>query len=132
MRISDWSSDVCSSDLDNGAGVDCSYNECNIKIALKREMAEGRLSQDDRDALLVRMTDNVSELVLEDNRWQALSLSIAEKGGSAAVPSLVRIMETFEGAGRLDRKVEGLAANDELMRRAGEEIGRAAGRERGG
>src|SRR3546814_3667421 len=29
-------------------------------------------------------------------------------------------METFEGAGRLDRKVEGLAANDELMRRAGE------------
>src|SRR3546814_12785329 len=66
------------------------------------------------------MTDNVSELVLEDNRLQALALSIAEKGGSAAVPSLVRIMETFEGAGRLDRKVEGLAANDELMRRAGE------------
>src|SRR3546814_1640623 len=29
-------------------------------------------------------------------------------------------METYEGAGRLDRKVEGLAANDELMRRAGE------------
>src|SRR3546814_9032640 len=66
------------------------------------------------------MTDNVAELVLEDNRLQALALSIAEKGGSAAVPSLVRIMETFEGAGRLDRKVEGLAANDELMRRAGE------------
>src|SRR3546814_13040265 len=78
-------------------------------------MAEGRLSQDDRDALLVRMTDNVSELVLEDNRLQALALSIAEKGGSAAVPSLVRIMETFEGAGRLDRQVEGLAANDELI-----------------
>src|SRR3546814_6789022 len=93
MRISDWSSDVCSSDL---AGVDCSDNEVNIKIALNREMAEGRLSQDDRDALLVRMTDNVSELVLEDNRLQALALSIAEKGGSAAVPSLVRIMETFE------------------------------------
>src|SRR3546814_18992324 len=29
-------------------------------------------------------------------------------------------METFEGSGRLDRKVEGLAANDELMRRAQE------------
>ncbi|WP_447929261.1 NAD-glutamate dehydrogenase [Sphingopyxis fribergensis] len=106
--------------IDNSAGVDCSDNEVNIKIALNREMAEGRLSQDDRDSLLVRMTDNVSELVLEDNRLQALALSIAEKGGSAAVPSLVRIMETFEGTGRLDRKVEGLAANDELMRRAAE------------
>ncbi len=106
--------------IDNSAGVDCSDNEVNIKIALNREMAEGRLSQEDRDALLVRMTDNVSELVLEDNRLQALALSIAEKGGSAAVPSLVRIMETFEASGRLDRKVEGLAANDELLRRAAE------------
>ena len=106
--------------IDNSAGVDCSDNEVNIKIALNREMAEGRLAQDDRDTLLVRMTDNVSALVLEDNRLQALALSIAEKGGSAAVPSLVRLMETFEASGRLDRKVEGLAANDELLRRAAE------------
>src|SRR3546814_7798849 len=104
MRISDWSSDVCSSDLedlrvrvvgeganlgttqasriafalnggrinadfiDNSAGVDCSDNEVNIKIALNREMIEGRLVQDDRDALLVRMTDDVAALVLEDKR----------------------------------------------------------------
>ncbi|HMO75728.1 MAG TPA: NAD-glutamate dehydrogenase, partial [Sphingopyxis sp.] len=106
--------------IDNSAGVDCSDNEVNIKIALNREMAEGRLSQDDRDALLVRMTDDVAALVLEDNRLQALALSIAERGGAAAVPSLVRLMETFEAAGRLDRKVEGLAANDELLRRSQE------------
>ncbi len=109
--------------IDNSAGVDCSDNEVNIKIALNREMAEGRLSQDDRDALLVRMTDDVAALVLEDNRLQALALSIAEKGGAAAVPSLVRIMETFEASGRLDRKVEGLAANDELLRRSAEGSG---------
>jgi glutamate dehydrogenase len=106
--------------IDNSAGVDCSDNEVNIKIALNREMIEGRLSQDDRDALLVRMTDDVAALVLEDNRLQALALSIAEKGGAAAVPSLVRIMETFEATGRLDRKVEGLAANDDLLRRSAE------------
>ncbi|MDZ3830545.1 MAG: NAD-glutamate dehydrogenase [Sphingopyxis sp.] len=106
--------------IDNSAGVDCSDNEVNIKIALNREMAEGRLSQEDRDALLVRMTDDVATLVLEDNRLQALALSIAERNGSAAVPSLVRIMETFEATGRLDRKVEGLAVNDDLLRRAQE------------
>src|SRR3546814_8271055 len=66
------------------------------------------------------MTDDVAALVLEDNRLQALALSIDEKGGAGAVPSLVRIMETFEGSGRLDRKVEGLEANDELMRRVQE------------
>jgi len=106
--------------IDNSAGVDCSDNEVNIKIALNREMIEDRLSQEARDALLVRMTDDVAALVLEDNRLQALALSIAEKGGAAAVPSLVRIMENFEATGRLDRKVEGLAANDELLRRAQE------------
>ena len=104
--------------IDNSAGVDCSDNEVNIKIALNREMAEGRLAQADRDALLLEMTDDVGALVLEDNRLQALALSIAEQGGAAAVPSMLRVIEGFESTGRLDRQVEGLAANDELQRRA--------------
>src|SRR3546814_5789616 len=87
MRISDWSSDVCSSDLlhrvdgrdlrarvvgeganlgvtqagrseyaarrgrintdfiDNSAGVDCSDNEVNIKIALNAERSEEHTSE---------------------------------------------------------------------------------------
>ncbi|MCB2014500.1 MAG: NAD-glutamate dehydrogenase [Sphingobium sp.] len=103
--------------IDNSAGVDCSDNEVNIKIALNREMAEGRLALDDRNALLVEMTDNVAHLVLEDNRLQALGLSIAEAGGSEALPSYVRLIETFEDSGTLDRRVEGLANNDQLLRR---------------
>ncbi len=106
--------------IDNSAGVDCSDNEVNIKIALNREVMEGRLAQDDRDALLVRMTDDVAHLVLEDNRLQALALSIAERGGAATVPSLLRVMDGFETQGRLDRKVEGLASNDDYMRRSAE------------
>ena len=104
--------------IDNSAGVDCSDNEVNIKIALNREMIEGRLTQAKRDTLLARMTDEVSALVLEDNRLQTLALSIAERGGAAALPSHVRLIETFEATGRLDRAVEGLAPNDELLRRA--------------
>jgi glutamate dehydrogenase len=104
--------------IDNSAGVDCSDNEVNIKIALNKEMAEGRLSFEDRNALLVSMTDEVADIVLEDNRLQALGLSIAEAGGAADLASYVRLIETFEETGRLDRKVEGLAANDQLLRRA--------------
>ncbi|HEX8388074.1 MAG TPA: NAD-glutamate dehydrogenase domain-containing protein, partial [Sphingomonas sp.] len=104
--------------IDNSAGVDCSDNEVNIKIALNREMIEDRLAEADRNELLAAMTDDVAHLVLEDNRLQTLALSIAENDGAAALPSYVRAIEIFESSGRLDRAVEGLASNEELTRRA--------------
>ena len=109
--------------IDNSAGVDCSDNEVNIKIPLNREMAEGRLNEDKRNALLARMTDDVSALVLEDNRLQTLALSIAEAGGARALPGQVRTIELLESSGRLDRRVEGLANSEQLLRRAQENRG---------
>ncbi|MCU6453938.1 NAD-glutamate dehydrogenase [Sphingomonas sp. A2-49] len=109
--------------IDNSAGVDCSDNEVNIKIALNREMNEGRLGFEERNALLASMTDDVAHLVLEDNRLQTLALSIAEADGASAIPSYVRVIEIFEGAGRLDRAVEGLAGNEDLLRRGQEGLG---------
>ena len=106
--------------IDNSAGVDCSDNEVNIKIALNREMIEGRLGYDKRNTFLAGMTDDVAHLVLEDNRLQTLALSIAENDGAQAVPSYVRLIEIFEASGSLDRAVEGLAGNDDLLRRAAE------------
>ena len=67
--------------------------------------------------LLASMTDEVSELVLEDNRLQSLALSIAESRGTAGIPGFVRTIEILEAAGRLDRKVEGLDTSDVLLRR---------------
>ncbi|WP_260596785.1 NAD-glutamate dehydrogenase [Sphingomonas endolithica] len=106
--------------IDNSAGVDCSDNEVNIKIALNREMIEGRLSYAKRNTFLASMTDDVTHLVLEDNRLQTLALSVAENDGPQTLPSYVRLIEIFEGAGRLDRAVEGLASNDDLLRRVQE------------
>ncbi len=106
--------------IDNSAGVDCSDNEVNIKIALNREMNEGRLAEADRNTLLASMTDDVAHLVLEDNRLQTLALSIAEGDGAAAMPSYVRVIEIIEASGHLDRKVEGLARNEDLLRRGQE------------
>ncbi|GAA4725366.1 NAD-glutamate dehydrogenase [Sphingomonas lutea] len=109
--------------IDNSAGVDCSDNEVNIKIPLNREMREGRLTEAKRNALLAKMTDDVAELVLEDNRLQSLALSVAEAGGAHAVPRFARTIELLEATGRLDRKVEGLASNEDLIRRAQENRG---------
>ncbi len=109
--------------IDNSAGVDCSDNEVNIKIPLNREMREGRLELDKRNALLVKMTDDVADLVLEDNRLQTLALSIAEAGGAQALTGQVRTIELLEASGRLDRKVEGLGTSEELLRRGQENRG---------
>ncbi|SMF65343.1 NAD-glutamate dehydrogenase [Allosphingosinicella indica] len=109
--------------IDNSAGVDCSDNEVNIKIPLNREMAEGRLGFEDRNAFLAEMTDDVAAVVLEDNRLQTLALSIAERGGARALPSIVRAIELLEESGRLNRQVEGLAGNEELLRRGQEDRG---------
>jgi glutamate dehydrogenase len=109
--------------IDNSAGVDCSDNEVNIKIPLNREMREGRLSFEKRNTLLARMTDEVADLVLEDNRLQSLALSIAEAGGAQSLPGHVRTIELLEASGRLDRKVEGLESSEELIRRSQENRG---------
>ncbi len=104
--------------IDNSAGVDCSDNEVNIKIALAAARRAGRLSEPRRIALLRDMTDDVAALVLEDNRLQVLALSIAERGGAPAVPSLVRLIEALEDISDFDRKTEGIADSQALTRRA--------------
>jgi glutamate dehydrogenase len=109
--------------IDNSAGVDCSDKEVNIKIPLNREMREGRLTLPKRNSLLVRMTDDVAEMVLEDNRLQALALSIAQSGGTRSLPGHVRTIELLEASGRLDRMVEGLLSSEELLRRGQESRG---------
>jgi len=106
--------------IDNSAGVDCSDNEVNIKIALNREMSAGRLSFEDRNAFLAEMTDDVAHIVLEDNRLQTLGLSLAEHGGAAALPGQLRVVEMLEASGRIDRSVDGIESNAALLRRAQE------------
>jgi glutamate dehydrogenase len=106
--------------IDNSAGVDCSDKEVNIKIALAAAKRSGAMDEKARVALLTAMTDDVAALVLEDNRLQALALSVAQAGGAAAIASELRLIEMFEDGGQLDRRTEGLADNDTLTRRAAE------------
>ena len=114
----------CNTDfIDNSAGVDCSDNEVNIKIALAAAKRAGKLSEPKRVKLLEEMTDEVSALVLEDNRLQALALSIAEIGGERAMGSQLHLIETLEAGGNLDRHTEGLADNQTLQRRAADGVG---------
>lgn len=104
--------------IDNSAGVDCSDNEVNIKIALASACRAGRLTEDERVRLLAEMTDDVARLVLEDNRLQALALSIAQLPGARGTAAYARLIDVLEEAGELDRRTEGLADPETLARRA--------------
>ncbi len=104
--------------IDNSAGVDCSDNEVNIKIALSAPRQSGKLSEKKRNELLESMTEEVGDIVLEDNRLQALALSVAQVGGAKSMASHLRLIERLEESGYLDRKTEGLADNESLSRRA--------------
>ena len=106
--------------IDNSAGVDCSDNEVNIKIALAAATRTGHLSAKKRNALLVEMTEEVADIVLEDNRLQALALSIAEAGGARTAGAYMRLIERLEETGSLDRRTEGLADHETYARRASE------------
>nr|WP_128893416.1 NAD-glutamate dehydrogenase domain-containing protein [Erythrobacter sp. HKB08] len=109
--------------IDNSAGVDCSDNEVNIKIALAAANRAGKLSRKKRNVLLEQMTDEVAHLVLEDNRLQALALSIAEIDGAKATASQLRLIESLEDRDALDRRTEGLADSETLSRRASDGAG---------
>jgi len=110
--------------IDNSAGVDCSDNEVNIKIAFGSEVAAGRLTEAQRNALLAEMTDEVARLVLHDNIMQTQALSIAERGGAAAMPRHIRLIQTLEAsAAELNRSLEGLASDDVLNQRARAGVG---------
>ncbi len=104
--------------IDNSAGVDCSDNEVNIKIALAAATASGKLSEKKRNTLLASMTDEVAQIVLEDNRLQALALSVAETGGAGATSAYVRLIERLEETADFDRRTEGLADGETFLRRA--------------
>ncbi|MGD9664569.1 MAG: NAD-glutamate dehydrogenase domain-containing protein, partial [Novosphingobium sp.] len=106
--------------IDNSAGVDCSDNEVNIKIALAAARRAGRLSEKRRNAILAAMTDDVAALVLEDNRLQTMAISIAERGGARAIPAQLRLIETLERDGAIDRKTDGIADDETLTRRGAE------------
>ncbi len=103
--------------IDNSAGVNTSDVEVNIKIALAGPVREGRLPEDERNALLFGMTDEVGRLVLRNNYLQTLALSLIEMRGAAALPELRRLMLSLEEAGRLDRSVEFLPTDSQLAER---------------
>ncbi|MGI9433365.1 MAG: NAD-glutamate dehydrogenase, partial [Geminicoccaceae bacterium] len=103
--------------IDNSAGVDCSDHEGNIKILLGAVVDAGDMTEKQRDELLARMTDEVSELVLRNNILQVQAISHAESDPSEWLDSQAAFMRRLETTGRLNRELELLPDEETLMER---------------
>ncbi|MBM3533816.1 MAG: NAD-glutamate dehydrogenase [Alphaproteobacteria bacterium] len=109
--------------IDNSAGVDCSDHEVNIKILLGDVCANGDMTIKQRDQLLASMTEQVGELVLQDNIDQSLALTLSEADGPQGIEEMARLMRTLERIGLLDRAIEFLPGDPQLAERQAAERG---------
>ena len=99
--------------IDNSAGVNTSDVEVNIKIALADAMRRGKLTREDRNVVLVEMTEEVGELVLRNNYLQTLAISLSKRQNTQNAGLQRRLMEVLEPRG-LDREIEDLPSNAAL------------------
>ncbi len=100
--------------IDNSAGVDCSDHEVNIKILLSHILSGGDMTLKQRDTLLVEMTDEVADLVLQDNYLQTQAISVARHDGMDGLDAQVMLMRDLERSSLLNREIEFLP-NDEML-----------------
>jgi glutamate dehydrogenase len=103
--------------IDNSAGVDCSDHEVNIKILLDTIVAEGDLTDKQRNKLLAEMEDEVAALVLRDNYEQAQAISTSAAQATSMVEVHERYIDALEQSGMLNRELEFLPSEEVLDER---------------
>ena len=109
--------------IDNSGGVDCSDHEVNIKVLLNAAVDNGELTGEQRDALLVEMTDAVAGLVLKDNYEQTETLTMSETQAASMLDVHGRLMRSLEQSGKLDRELEALPSDEAIAERKREHRG---------
>ncbi|WP_049721556.1 NAD-glutamate dehydrogenase [Gilvimarinus polysaccharolyticus] len=115
---------ACNTDfIDNSAGVDCSDHEVNIKILLADLLKRGELEPARRGDLLVAMTDEVAASVLTHNYHQTQAISLAQVDVLQRSAEYRRFINHLESEGKLDRALEFLPTDDELIERQGKAQG---------
>ncbi|HUO71520.1 MAG TPA: NAD-glutamate dehydrogenase [Solirubrobacteraceae bacterium] len=109
--------------IDNVAGVNCSDHEVNIKILLDALVAEGDMTEKQRNELLVEMTDAVAEQVLYGSYTQTQALSLALAQAPPMLDVHARLIRHLEQVAGLNRELEFLPDDDMLAERRSSHIG---------
>lgn len=101
--------------IDNSAGVNMSDYEVNIKILLKRMLSEGVLrSTEERNQVLENATNEVSELVLENNKGQHQLLSMDSLRSQTQFQNFNNLIQELVHSKVLDAATENIPSQTEL------------------
>ena len=103
--------------IDNVGGVNASDHEVNIKILLDGLVAEGELQVNERNDLLVQMTDAVAEQVRYASYTQTEAISVDRVEAPGMVDVHSRLIRRLEQVAGLKRELESLPSDDELAER---------------
>jgi len=103
--------------IDNAAGVDCSDHEVNIKILLNSLVQAGDMTEKQRNKLLEEMTEEVSELVLENNYRQTQAIALAYREAKTRIDEYKRLINELESQGKLNRELEYLPSDEAMEER---------------
>ncbi len=103
--------------IDNSAGVSCSDKEVNIKILLNKVLSSGDMTDKQRTELLENMTDEVSKLVLYENKCQTRALNLMAAQSYRSIELHARYLNELERLGKIDRDIEFLPEQKVLMDR---------------
>ncbi|MCP4186272.1 MAG: NAD-glutamate dehydrogenase [Gammaproteobacteria bacterium] len=109
--------------IDNSAGVDCSDNEVNIKILLSQLVKSGRFSRDERNQILIDMTDDIAASCLLNNYRQTQIIDIIEQHAAENMHQHARFMRHLEREGILSRRLETLPSDEQIKARIGNNYG---------
>jgi glutamate dehydrogenase len=112
--------------IDNVAGVNCSDHEVNIKILLDSLIADGDMTDKQRNELLVEMTDAVAERVLYGSYTQTQAMSLAQAQAAEMVDVHARLIRRLEQAAGLNREIEFLPNDDVIAERKADHHGLVA------
>lgn len=100
--------------IDNSGGVNCSDNEVNYKILLNDVVDSHDLTEKQRNEILADMQDEVTELVLYNNRAQTESISMNVAQAPENIEMHGRLIKEMERSGNLDRALEFLPDKEEI------------------
>jgi glutamate dehydrogenase len=109
--------------IDNSAGVDCSDNEVNIKILLSQQVKSGQLSAEERNQLLVDMTDEVAQKCLFNNYRQTQIIDSIERHAAERMHQHARFMRHLETEKIMNRRLEQLPSDKQITDRVAKNQG---------
>jgi glutamate dehydrogenase len=109
--------------IDNSGGVDLSDHEVNLKILFGQLMAEHKITRAERDLVMLDIAAQVVDLVLLDNRYHALFLSIAVSRSRKNISYFHSFIHRMVKLGYVTRHRDSLPDDDALNERVAKKLG---------